>query len=454
MAERAQLAVKKPEVKSGNSAIYRRKSDHSPSLSSTAERILFLQRTIGNQAVQRMVRSGALQAKLSIGQPGDVYEQEADRVADAVMRMPEPEMQRQVEEEEETLQAKPLAEEITPLVQRQVEPEEEEEELQAKTTSGRISEVTPNLESRILSLKGGGQPLAKSEKYFFEPRFGYKFSMVQIHTNTDSDNLNRALNSRAFTNGKDIFFRNGEYLRGSSTSRELLAHELTHVVQQTGELQLSSKTALIQRQGKKEEGEATPAVAEAAKTTPAPDPQKLSGSHWTGIAETHSTSLEDLTDPFKTNAKNFIAAMETAGATVSINTTKRPIQRAWLMHHAWTIANGGSAPTNDPHNTGIIWDHGTPDETKKKAEEMIGPSGFNMAYDASLTSRHLSGNAVDMSISNMPDKWTFKQEEKDVTVDLGSPNTGQNTKLHTAADSYFNVKKLVSDAPHWSDNGH
>ena len=76
--------------------------------------------------------------KLRIGQPGDKYEQEADWVADAVMRMPDP-------EEEEMLQSKPLANQITPLVQRQVEPEEEEEELQIKTTSGGISKINSNL---------------------------------------------------------------------------------------------------------------------------------------------------------------------------------------------------------------------------------------------------------------------------------------------------------------------
>jgi len=112
--------------------------------SSPVNRILYLQRTIGNQAVQRMVRSGALQAKLRIGQPGDKYEQEADRVADAVMRMPEPWVQRQVEpeEEEETLQSKPLSHQITHLVQvqRQEEPEEEEEMLQAKPLA---EEITP-----------------------------------------------------------------------------------------------------------------------------------------------------------------------------------------------------------------------------------------------------------------------------------------------------------------------
>ena len=87
------------------------------------DRILFLQRTAGNQAVSRLMRSEALQAKLRIGQPGDVYEQEADRVADAVMRMPEPGVQRRAEEEE-LIQPKLFAEQITPLIQRQVKPEE------------------------------------------------------------------------------------------------------------------------------------------------------------------------------------------------------------------------------------------------------------------------------------------------------------------------------------------
>ncbi len=157
-----------------------------------------------------MLRSGALQAKLSIGQPGDVYEQEADRVADAVMRMPEP------------------------GVQRQVEPEEEEEELQAKVTSGHLSEVTPNLESRVNAIRGGGQPLPKSTRAFFEPRFGYDFSQVRVHNDAEADKLNSSLNARASTTGQNIFFRPGEYNPGSSSGRELLAHELTHVVQQTG----------------------------------------------------------------------------------------------------------------------------------------------------------------------------------------------------------------------------
>ncbi len=95
------------------------------------------------------------------------------------MRMPGPGVQRQVEpeeEEEEILQTKPLVDQITPLVQRQVEEEEEEEMLQAKSREDATSEVTDDLESQINVIKGGGRPLAESERGYFEPRFGVDFS--------------------------------------------------------------------------------------------------------------------------------------------------------------------------------------------------------------------------------------------------------------------------------------
>ena len=111
MGERVGQIAKVPEAKQSNLNLRVRRTERLQSVDAPVDRILYLQRTAGNQAVQRLIRSGTLQAKLSIGQPGDIYEQEADRVADAVMRMPEPGVHRQVdeeEEEEETLQTKPL----------------------------------------------------------------------------------------------------------------------------------------------------------------------------------------------------------------------------------------------------------------------------------------------------------------------------------------------------------
>jgi hypothetical protein len=90
MGERVKVEAKKPEVKQGILSSQMRKSENSRSMNTGIDRILFLQRTAGNQAVQRLIKSRTLQAKLWIGQPGDKYEQEADRVANTVMRMPEP----------------------------------------------------------------------------------------------------------------------------------------------------------------------------------------------------------------------------------------------------------------------------------------------------------------------------------------------------------------------------
>ena len=285
MAERITINSKKPVSIKENLISHRRKTDFR-SNSSPVNRILYLQRTIGNQAVQRMVRSGTLQAKLSIGQPGDVYEQEADRVADAVMHMPEPGVHRQEEpeEEEEMLQAKPLAEQITPLVQRQVEQEEEdkeetlqfkplvdqikplvqrqseeedeikkqpeeeekpfqakflqrqeeEEPVQAKRSKESSPEVSPSFDSGIESIRGGGQPLPESIRTFFEPRFQADFSGVKLHNNSNSNYLARSINARAFTIGQDMVFGTGQYSPETSGGKKLLAHELTHVVQQNG----------------------------------------------------------------------------------------------------------------------------------------------------------------------------------------------------------------------------
>ena len=170
-----------------------------------ASALLALQRTHGNRYVQRVVEG--IQAKLKIGQPGDIYEQEADRVADAVMRMPEPGVQWQAEEEEEEI-------------------------LQTKENPGQTPEVTPNLESRIQALKGGGQPLPKSTRAFFEPRFGYDFSHVRVHNDASVAETARALNAKAFTVGRDIAFGAGQYSPETASGKKLLAHELTHVVQQ------------------------------------------------------------------------------------------------------------------------------------------------------------------------------------------------------------------------------
>jgi hypothetical protein len=233
MSERVQVAAKRPEAKRENKVSQIQKTDLSQSISSPVDQILFLQRTIGNQAVGRLLKSGALQAKLRIGQPGDVYEQEADRVAEQVMRMPDPKVSN------ETKISNPA---VNNSIQRKcpgckkgikIEKEEEEEKLQKKEASGSTPEVTPELESGINAGHGGGQPLPESARAFFEPRFGHDFSGVRVHSDVISADTAKSINARAFTIGQNISFGAGEYSQETTLGRKLLAHELTHVVQQT-----------------------------------------------------------------------------------------------------------------------------------------------------------------------------------------------------------------------------
>ena len=199
----------------------------------------------------------SIQPKLSIGEPGDRYEQEADRVASVVVqRINAPSstgesVQREaMPEEEDELQMKPLADSI----QRQEDDEEElqmksladsiqrveiddEEELQMKSQVQRREaigggEASTDLESSINSARVGGQAIADNIREPMEVAFGTDFSGVKVHTDGQSDQLNRSIQARAFTTGQDVFFRQGEYNPGSRGGQELLAHELTHVVQQ------------------------------------------------------------------------------------------------------------------------------------------------------------------------------------------------------------------------------
>ncbi len=94
--------------------------------------------------------------------------------------------------------------------------------------------LAPEIEHTILQSRGGGQALDGKVCAQMESAFSVDFGGVRVHTGTEADTLNRSLNARAFTVGQDIYFRQGAYSPGSSDGRKLLAHELTHVVQQGG----------------------------------------------------------------------------------------------------------------------------------------------------------------------------------------------------------------------------
>jgi len=183
-------------------------------------------------------RMSMIQAKLSIGEPNDKYEQEADATASKVVQQinsptHDKSVQREAAmEEEEELQMKPIS-----SIQR--ESMEEEEELQMKSLVQRREnlgggEASLDLESSIQSARGGGQSLDPNLQNKMGEAMGADFSGVKVHTDSQSDQLNKSIQAKAFTTGQDVFFRQGAYNPSSNSGQELIAHELTHVVQQGG----------------------------------------------------------------------------------------------------------------------------------------------------------------------------------------------------------------------------
>jgi hypothetical protein len=110
--------------------------------------------------------------------------------------------------------------------------EEEELPLQAKGENRQTPKLHPSMESRLRALQGGGQPLPVSVRAFFEPRFGADFSGVRLHTDKAAGSLADTVQARAFTMGRDIVFGQGHYAPGTLKGKRLLAHELSHVLQQ------------------------------------------------------------------------------------------------------------------------------------------------------------------------------------------------------------------------------
>ena len=152
----------------------------------------------------------AIQPKLRINQPGDHYEQEADRVAEHVMRMPE------------RAATNPNVERST--FRHQL--------VQARHDTGASSQPRSVPQSVNAVISTPGRPLDETTRSFMEPRFGHDFSQIRVHSGTRATESAGELNARAYTVGSDIVFGAGHYTPGTSTGRDLIAHELTHTIQQ------------------------------------------------------------------------------------------------------------------------------------------------------------------------------------------------------------------------------
>lgn len=167
-----------------------------------------------------------VQAKLQVNEPGDSYEREADAMADQVMRMTNT-----------SINQNSFFKPAVSFVQRKCQHCGDEEKLHRKESSEDEVEGSSHLDSYVASLGPSGQPLPESSRKFFEPRFGHDFSNVRIHNDLVAAKSAQSINALAYTTGNNIIFNNGQFSPDSDSGKRLMAHELTHVVQQGGNVQ-------------------------------------------------------------------------------------------------------------------------------------------------------------------------------------------------------------------------
>jgi len=323
-------------------------------------RLTRLQSVHGNQSVQRQLGRGILQAKLTVNQPGDSYEQEADRVADAVMRMsasgasdPPWQPDRASAGVQRCSCGGPGGEtgQCQECKEKGKEKDNENEmSLHRVESDSSQIDTAPPIVSEVLG--SPGQPLDASTRAFMEARMGHDFSQVRVHTGARAADSAKAVNAIAYAVGTNVVFGAGEYAPSSPAGQRLLAHELTHTLQQTSASALrvarapsTSKCETFNYPGRK-------AGVSAVPGKPSIDDQGVTGISGTSF-ERFAESSNSLT-PFQLTQIVSLQSTLAAADTVEV--------------HGYASCDGGPE-----YNLGLSSDRA---EAVKKALTTTGKSPF------------------------------------------------------------------------------
>ena len=208
------------------------------------------------------MRPASIQAKLTISQPGDPYEQEADNVADRVMRM----------------EVSAATGNKSRIVQRKCDECEEEEEKKVQRKEGEARSDSDGGVPPIVhqALRSSGRPLDSDTRSFMESSFGHDFGDVRIHSDAKAAESARAVNALAYTVGRDIVLGAGQDVVEKGAGRRLLAHELTHVVQQSGQASAAtSGPPKLARQAAPSPGQPESEAAPKEETRPLNEEERI-----------------------------------------------------------------------------------------------------------------------------------------------------------------------------------
>jgi len=173
---------------------------------------------------------------------------------------------------------------------------------------------------------------------------------------------------------------------------------------------------------------------------------ELSGKIWVNRFPTER-SIDALTPPFRESVQKFVDALKAGKVKVSIADTLRPPERAYLMHFSFEIAMGRQDPKTVPSRDGvdIIWAHNTHENSVAAAKEMV--SAYKIRKEPSLTSNHIKGLAIDMTLDDFAARDIKKADGTTVRI-------ANFDDLISVGETYNVFHKVPNDLPHWSFDGH
>jgi hypothetical protein len=319
---------------------------------------------------------GYLQAKMRVSKPGDADEQQADKVAERVARAAKPGAGTQDTMQRATLQpgaelgdsgqtlnrkAAPPSGDKTQSKPQAAKPEEtvnrkpdqsaeqvskkDEQPLQAKGDAPQIDQAT---EQRIDDLRGKGEPMPEMVKNDMQQRLQADFSSVRIHSGGDAAALAGGLNARAFTVGNDIFFGSGEYAPDSAEGRKLLAHELTHVMQQSSGI--ATKVMRQPDSNSSSSTSSTPATDSAASA----DPNRYEGTEGT---------LDKSSTPYQLGLKDVhLPRIKQTFTPIPVRVRPSGEERSGRQAQTWDTAARDGAGVNASLDSKVAqaWQYGEP----------------------------------------------------------------------------------------------
>ena len=343
---------------------------------------------------RRSTSQPIIQTKLRIGQPNDKYEQEADRMADWIMNPTLPDRAAhniQSDSNAQTLRRttySPYSLEEGRLVAG------EDENLQAKAQGSTSRGTTPTASAQVrAAISTPGTALPSSARSLMEHRFGYDFRRVRIHTDTsEASQAAQAMNARAFTLGENIVFAQGQYAPNTLSGKWLLAHELTHVVQQ-------GKATAITATGMEHLSELPSPVHHWEM------PKTLRPVRWSTARDTGQDSF-----PWGSGPKGDVYSVETdAGNRIP---TWKPHNGSTYWCHGFTF--GGARVPGGPfsfwgqHVPTILADDGWQREFSCVAQpqhSILVFSGANVAHSGIVQSAFEPNGIIDENRSMLDSKW-------------------------------------------------